>query len=445
MPTYKKLDVHTGKLSDSDVVQVVDGLHGTGVVRVKPAETIAGKKVGRLDLELFSRDGKSLGTYERIEGKPAIAQYTLISSFEADGSDVYYLLNARWDPIQVSRQPLRYIQGRVCKRVFGTEPEEDLWMILQADGTFAAPPGAIGVRPVDPNWSDKSHLTYPRTAGKWFVKYHLPGTEGYVAPATGPSLQWGEANAELTTFGPRQWDGVMLFRAPYVADGTYVTNRIDKPLQFVSRHGRWIGNFIDGSHRQNGDLVNAPTLPEAIADLLSLFDAARKLELKAEADKKAYQARRAREAFEASWRMAVANRDESAMRHMLAQKGPDGWYEYVMAVPMPSKELIEEAATKVKDPGKAKRIREHGRRVEAERQKAIREAAEYERTKMWERYDNGGPIVRNPTISAGPTPPSDSPRSSSSTFDSAAYGRQLESQLRQSVGRQAWEPWHGSR
>jgi hypothetical protein len=69
-------------------------------------------------------------------------------------------------------------------------------------------------------------------------------------------------------------------------------------------------------------------------------------------------------------------------------------------------------------------------RQEAERVARARAAAAEESARGWTSMQWGSTTYK---------------ASTPSTYDAAAYGRQLDQQLRSVVNRPAWEPWHGSR
>jgi hypothetical protein len=246
LPSWKSFDPTTKTRTDSDVVwiealgapgpvrapegwiePIPDRVYPTMVVRVKPAEKVKDWDRGRLDAEFYSPAGRLMGRYERFDFHATtpvswFGDFRWIRVYTDTDDTRDLLLGPDFQFVSAAPGPILWVNRKfLAVRAPGTPPEDDLWVFLQPDGRFGAPPGIVGFRPVYRHWTPD--VPFSGTADSWLVRYQDPKS-------------WGKADASLVELSGPLWD-VAELHLPPTHKRPYEFPGIPSELRFNDRDG----------------------------------------------------------------------------------------------------------------------------------------------------------------------------------------------------------------
>jgi hypothetical protein len=127
------------------------------IVRWRPNESgPGGKELGRLDAEVISPSGDAIGQYERfapqfeynyngfttglVRAMSARGMFAVLGTHTANGGRQDYLLGNSLELVSIPAARVVAVGDSLATQAPGTDTAEELWYVLQRDGTFAAPP-----------------------------------------------------------------------------------------------------------------------------------------------------------------------------------------------------------------------------------------------------------------------------------------------------------------
>lgn len=279
LPRWRRLDLETRKLVDTDVVfisNVVNGPAGTFEVTSRlPDEKLGDRTIGRLDIELINTAGESLGRYERASfpSLPAADGLRLVRTHRADGTEVNHVLGPRLERLSVSERPTMVVNGIfIATQAPGTTPEQNLWIFAKPNGQFVVPPGIVGYRPV---WAGGGPAS---GRALFFLVRHAD-------PAPHP---WGRTEAMLTGSTGPIWDSAELYAPPTlhrsfrfenIRTDEYLKLRegyvspIDNPVLVVQAGGKWeTSSTVPGTAKDPSITTSGETLDEALTASFALYE-----------------------------------------------------------------------------------------------------------------------------------------------------------------------------
>lgn len=219
LPRWCKLDLTSKQLLDTDIVDITMFRDGEQPVwqflRRQPDETLERRTIGRLDMDLIAADGTLAGHYEHVQ-YPSVAcgSFRVLRTYKPDDSLEEHILGPAFQYLSTAPRPVTMVNRRMLAiPALGTAPEEDLWVFLQDNGQFGAPPGVIGFRPVYTGWRPRSAWAGWGWAS-WFLVRFAP-------EAAHP---WGEADGRFRKISEPLWDVAELvmpptWKRPYAFDG----------------------------------------------------------------------------------------------------------------------------------------------------------------------------------------------------------------------------------
>ncbi len=384
------------------------------VVRLKPDEKdYEGTAIGRLDAETYSPTGQRLGLFPHFAPQGQVGhfqmtreniyspvqggkRYSILSTFNSDGSTTSHLLGRVLEPVDASQTLLvecvadhlnrtnDYATSVIARRKPTENHQDDyLFDILQSDGTFALPPGVKGLIPIRD--ADGVNINRRTEISYWMVRYATPDEPGYDAtvnparPGKSP-LAWGYCSANLSGFSGPLWEGWQPAKPFLVSQKEKNHNQragYHRALDgFVARlDGQFIG-YEATEAWQNERLIT--TVKQWATSTTSADQATRIMEFAIQQDFNQKQQqlianmnKAVRDLQVGAFNEGMATGDRAKMGLFIHQLGGDYWYDYVLATDAGSSVALSEAAEKVATPAKAADLR---RRAEQARVNEIAES-----------------------------------------------------------------------
>lgn len=178
-------------------------------------------------VEMRAMDGSTLLDLPVKRYSTSVIGDDLASYAVKDGELRLALTNFGWSDLHWTPPGTRkfwFLRGAkshevICAPVPGLSVDEDLWLPLQGDRSFAAPPGIMGFQPIldleqfDQPPSERGARDY--VARGWLTRFVLPKNAAQNAP------RWGVANRDLTEWSGAQWCEVHPVRTTIVKYDDY--------------------------------------------------------------------------------------------------------------------------------------------------------------------------------------------------------------------------------
>ena len=382
-----KVDVHTGKLSKTDVTAVYtlgsgwmfepgcnipsDPMRYAAVVERRtswdgyewvpfegtitvvppvdsnlPAKTMTGMRytsqhsssvAGELLKFHHVDDGQSVTTLFNLQGALWLTTTRRVVIFEQDDPEGMF----------VATNPVKYLASPVP----GTTEEDDLWEFFGTNGEFGTPDGVIGYRPIGKDWKanqlvvcDFDHFLARRDDAE-------------------PGRPWLMVDAELNPIDDAEYLDVELVTVrSFQKRGV---DRFDWFERSLLLHEvapqKWIIadiNAIPSATSPHPSAMRFASADEALADFDQQQVKVETMHRQWMEEKRAEQERQRREQLDRSFRHALANAQWNSATNLASQRGGDSFYELVTALPRPGVWIIDKALANTTDAGQRAELKQ---------------------------------------------------------------------------------------
>lgn len=410
---WHKLDLTTGQMTKTDVILAQAFVkpqedHGYGYTpdpfkrvsvlgRVDPASTPE-QQLTQIEIYPIYEAGTLPVTepliYGRVMGKPmaslftGVGKYTTLAGLDENNRPLTLLLDDQLRYILETDQPVRKFSAQSNSKFLpsgsramvsflattapGTNISDDLWVILDENAQFGAPPDVVGYRPFNERWKpDEGTQAGPKPfegiVERWMVRKRTDKTTPFTDDSNGVRVyntRWTMINGDFSTLGhtPHMWDYQMV-RVPWIdrhQDNTtgYINEYTDgdqyeRVFMACLQKENW--TIVDPMGKLNGDRAFTKVFAQidSPANMFVTLTAMHQKEVafraKLQQAREAYIAKKAEEALakrrawiNENWQKCLNSGNYKWCYSVADERGGNSWYEIARSMQSPTVEFVQQ-------------------------------------------------------------------------------------------------------
>jgi hypothetical protein len=400
---WRKLDLATGNMPMTDVSLDNNGYprapdpvrQVTVIVRADPGSTASRPRM-RVEVYPVYKAGTQPVTQPLVYGRVlerryhklfiGEGKYSVLAGVDEQDRPLTLLLDEQLRYVLETDKPIRKFSAESLTKMTsagghavvsflampapGTDPADDLWILLDENGRFGAPADVVGYRPFDKKWKpdDGTGDTFTPAGGwvdRWLVRKRTIFTNPITShPKGGQTFnsRWTLVQGDFTPVrpSPKMWD-VQLVRVPWIdrrQDNTtaYINeytdgDQYDRVFMACAQGETW--SIVDpfGTAKDNGLFTKVFAQVPSPADVVPKLTAMHQHEVayraKVQKAREQYAAKKTAEALQKrrdwineSWDRCLQSGNYSWCESVADQRGGNSWYEIASAMKNPSVEFL---------------------------------------------------------------------------------------------------------